>query len=417
MTASTLSTFAALLKERYIESSDVEKLIYPDHPLLAMLEKRGDTGMVGDKMPVPWFYGLPQGTGGVFATAQTNATNTKSVQFDIEAGDYYGVVHIGDKVIEASRSNKGAFLENKMVEIDGLYEQAGENHGAYIWGNGGNAIGRIGALNGNVITLAEPADAMNFEIGMEVVASDDDGSTSSDTLVDSGNSSTVDGVNRATGTVTITASDISGIGVGDYLFREADFFGDQGVVIYKGMQCWVTATDSPMALWGVTANTRATDPQRFAGCRVDSTLVMGKTYEERIKILFAQMTGRFKAKQPTHGFMHPEDFQVFETQLGARGYRDLVKTEGVFGFSSIEIATGSGRVPIYCDRHCPKGTFFAFRMEDFWISSMGELFHPQTGDGLEILRRATTTDYEFRLLSYPLLASRAAKNSGRVPLV
>jgi hypothetical protein len=56
-------------------------------------------------------------------------------------------------------------------------------------------------------------------------------------------------------------------------------------------------------------------------------------------------------------------------------------------------------------------------MDDWWISSMGELLHPQTSDGNQILRRATATDLEYRLISYPLLANRAPKNSGRVALV
>jgi hypothetical protein len=47
---------------------------------------------------------------------------------------------------------------------------------------------------------------------------------------------------------------------------------------------------------------------------------------------------------------------------------------------------------------------------------MGELLHPQTSDGNTVLRRATSTDLEYRLISYPLIANRAPKNSGRVSL-
>src|SRR5688572_28074533 len=64
LVASTLTTFDGLMKEKYEDPSIVEKLIYPENPLLAMLEKRGDTGMVGDVLPVPILYGLPQGIAG-----------------------------------------------------------------------------------------------------------------------------------------------------------------------------------------------------------------------------------------------------------------------------------------------------------------------------------------------------------------
>ncbi len=82
---------------------------------------------------------------------------------------------------------------------------------------------------------------------------------------------------------------------------------------------------------------------------------------------------------------------------------------------SFEDASG-GTIPIYCDRHCPKGTFFALRMADWGISCMGELLHFQNGDGMEILRVYNSTNYEARLISYPLLYNRAPKNSGRVSL-
>jgi hypothetical protein len=420
MAGSTLTTFDALMKERYMDSSIVEKLVYPENPLLAKLQNSGDTEMVGDVMPVPIFTALPQGLSGGFTTAQTNAGlasgNTTSYKWQIQAGEYYGVTYIGDKLIMASRTNKGAFLANKEIEIDGLFEQAGENMSVYLWGNGGQAIGRRASLAGNDMSLVSDIDAQNFEVGMNLKASVADGSTSTDTQR-GGTAATVTGVNRSTGVITATTyGNITSFADNDYLFREGDFFGDQGVIVIKGVQAFITASDAPPALWGVTAAARATDPQRYAGCRVANASIQGKTYEERIKILLAQMTGRFKAKAPTAGWMNPEDFQVLETLMSARGVRALEDETTKFGFTKIDIATGSGRIPIYCDRHCPKGTFFALRMEDWGISCMGELLHFQNGDGMEILRVYNSTNYEARLISYPLLYNRAPKNSGRVSL-
>lgn len=418
---STINQFDALMKERYMDSSIVEKLVYPENPLLAKLQKSGDSEMIGDVMPVPFFTALPQGVGGTFATAQTKAgtatgANTASLKWVIQAGDYYGIVLLGDKVIEASRTNKGAFLANKETEIDGLFEQAGESLSIYLWGNGGQAIGQRSSLATNDLTLMQPMDAQNFEVGMDLRASVNDGATTTDTQR-AGNPATVSGINRATGVVTATDwADITSFADGDYLFRDGDFFGDQAVTVIKGVQAFITATDTPAALWGVTQAQRVADPQRTAGCRVNPATLAGKTTEERIKILLAQMTGRFKSKAPTAGWMNPEDFQVLETLMTARGVRALEDKDTHFGFMKIDIATGAGMLPIFCDRHCPKGTFFALRMADWGISTMGELLHFQGKDGLEILRRATSTDYEARLISYPLLYNRAPKNSGRVSL-
>lgn len=414
--ASTLTTFDALLKERYLPDV-VEKLTYPDNPLFGMLEKRGDTGMVGDVMPVPIITALPQGLAAPIATAQTSASNITAHKFAIQAGDYSGSVSIGDKVMKASRTNAGAFLEDKVLEIDGLYEQGGENLSVYLWSNGGNALGRVASLGPGAedITLTNTIDAQNFEVGMSARESANDGSDSAHTL--RAGTTTVAGVNRATGVITFTdRTQYSSLAVGDYFFRTGDFGGSGGTRVLEGVQSFITPSDTPKALWGITAATRLTDPQRFAGCRVDATSLNGKTYEERIKILLAQMVGRFKAKAPTAFFMNPEDFQILETLMSARGVRPLEDDSTKFGYTKIDVLTSAGRIPIFCDRHCPYGTAFGFRMANHWISSMGEIFSPLNGDGLQMLRASTANDYEFRLVSYPLYANNAPKNHGRVLL-
>lgn len=413
---STLTTFDALLKRRYEDSSRVEKLMYGDRPLLGRLTKRGDTGMVGSSLPVPFIYGNPQGIGGTFSTAQTNNTNIKPDQWLITAGDYFGVVEIGDKVLAASRNNVGAFLSNKLTETDGLYEQCSENLDIYLWGNGGQALGQRASASTNVITLTNPETAANFEVGMTVVASSADGSTSTDTLRTG--STTVAGVDRGNGTITLTsAAAITLFANNDYLFRQSDFFGTSGTIVIKGVQCFITSTDTPMALWGVSAAQRLVDLQRYSGCRVPTSVVSNKSFEERLRILGSWMSGRFKSNmQEMEGYMHPEDWQVLETLMGARGVRPAEDTSTSFGYMAIECILGGKRVKIYTARNCPKGTFFLFNMKDWWISSMLELLHPQNGDGFEMLRRDASTDYEYRLISYPLLANQAPKNSGRVSL-
>ena len=416
---SSLTTFSALMKEKYDDSDIVEELVYPQNVLLGMLEKRGDENFVGDVLPVPYFTANNQAVGSVFATTQTIAGtaggNTVSHQFAIQTGEYYGDVEIGDKVLKTSRSNRGAFLSNKEVEIDSLWETAGESLNLYAWGNGGCSLGRISQIVGNKLYLENASDTANFEVGMVVVASDNDGSVSTHALRTG--SDLVDGINRAEGYVDLdNVADITSLAVGDYLFRSGDFFGDTGVISLKGVEAFVTRTDSPAALWGVAAATRAVDPQRHAGYRINSTELTGKNIEERIRILCAQGTSRFKARPFTAGFLHPEDFVVLETLMSARGVRALEDEKTKFGYMKIDVVTGSGRIPIYCDRHCPRGHFFGLRMDNWWISSVKELFHPQEEDGLVILRKATSTNYEYRLISYPLIACNAPRNQGRVPI-
>lgn len=416
MTASTITTFDALLKERYIDSSRVEELTYPENVFMGLAEKRGDTGMVGSVMPIPIITKNPQGLGSPFATAQASATPIGADQFTTEAGNYHGVVDIGDKVLMASRTNPGAFLENKVTEIDGLYEGAMEALSLYSWGNGGQALGQIASLATLDFTLTQPTDIGNFERDMTVVASLRDGSTATDSLIDSGNSAVISAVNRALGAGSIASGSISGLAAGNFLFRKGDFFGNLGSIVIRGIQSFITANDTPPALWGVAAATRALDPQRYAGCRVNPAELVGLSYEARIKKACAQMTSRFKVKAPTHFFVNPEDFDTLEANMASRGIRALEDDTTNFGYAKIMVTTSSGKIPVFADRHCPIGTAFGLRMENWWVSSMGELLHPQNSDGLTMLRRDGSTDLEFRLISYPILACNAPKNNVRIPL-
>jgi len=418
--ASTFTTFQSLLKELYLDKDYVEELQYPDRPLLGMLQKLGSANMVGEYFPVPVILGNPQGLGGVFATSQTNASNNASTQFNVKAGDFYGTVHIGDKVFKASRNNKGAHLANKKLEIDGLYEEMAESMSTYLWGNGGQSIGQVGSIAGDVVSLQDPEQVANFALNMQVGASGDgDGSDSSHSLRGSPSYTEILGTNPGQGIIELDVSDISGLAAGDHLFRESDFFGDEGTIVLKGIRCYVADNDTPPELWGVTSASRALHPHTLGGCRVSATETNGRAMDERIQILCSQMTGRFRAKAPTAGFVHPETFQELSFLMQAKGERPLKDSETKFGYMKISVVTPAGVIPIYSDRHCPRGEFFALRLSDWELNSLDELFHPQginESGGGHLLRRATTTDYEFRLLSYPGLVCRAPRNQGRVNL-
>lgn len=416
----TMAVFDAFLLRR--KAKRFEKLTYADNVLLGLLEKRGDTGMEGESLQVPLHYAKPQGHSTVFEEAQavansTTGGNNKQTKMLITAGSYFGVVNIGDKVMEASRTNAGAFLSAKTHEIENLQEQTGENLSLYVWGNGGNTLGQILTLPGsNVVTFVNPQDAANFEIGTYLRWSTGDGATTTDAL--KAGTTYVTNVDRENGQITVenTAAG-DGMATSDYLFRSGDFFGNTGNIVLKGVQLFCTPNSTtPPEMWGVSQATRLTDVQRLTGCRLPSSEYDGKPIEDRIRTLVSWMTGRYKAKRFDSGFLHPEDWTRFETGMMARGYRAIDDDKTQFGYSAIELNTAGGKVRIYADRHCPKGHFFGFRMENLWISSMGKLIQDVNGDGLKILRKVNSMSYEYRLKSYPLLACDAMLHLGRVPV-
>lgn len=411
--ASTIASFSGLMYQKFTDPDMVDPLIYPDNVLMGLLRK--DTSMVGTDLKVPIIYGVGQGVGADVTQAIANASNIKDLAFEIDAGDYFGIVDIGDKVIKASRNNKGAALQNKEAEIEGMTQQMGENLSLYTWGNGGYAIGKVAAINGDDITLEYASDIQNFEVDMAVRESANDGSDSSHTI--GTGTTTVTAINPSTGVITLdSAATLTGLAVGHYLFRDSDFFGTSGKVVIKGVRCFVTDTDTPMDLWGVTQATRLTSLARLAGFRLGSTDYTGLDIEERIKKLHAVHVTRAKGQRADSGFLNPEDFDKLDTAMAAKGQRSFEDDSTKFGYQRIDVQTPAGKVKIYSDRHTKRGDYFGLRLENLWLSSMGPLIHPMEEDGLVILRVSGTTNYRYTGLSYPLLACNAPKNLCRTPL-
>jgi hypothetical protein len=402
-------TLSFALKRRYTKKK-VEDLTLAECPLVAHCTK--DTDFSGDSLTVPLIYGNPQGVSGALVDAQAAATNVRGKRFLLTTGTLEASVSFENKVMSATRDNPGAFLRARAIECDGLYTQVGDTLNQYFWGTGGNSLGQIaaGGVAGAVFTLADPSQTVNFEVGMHIVLSANDGTDVGH--VQRAGSSPIVAVNREAGTITIAdAGDITGEAAGDHIFRRGTFVGATGRFITHGVQSFIYSSSSPPDLYGMI---RTDDPQRLAGCRIPAADVAGRSMEERIQILLTRMVGTYKGKGATHGYLNPEEWQILSIELQSRGTRPLKDDTARFGFMYLEVTGGGRVVKIYPDRFCPRGHFFALRQENWTIHSMEQLIQPVDRDGLTILRAATTNDFEYRLVSYPAMSCNAPGWSGRV---
>lgn len=408
--ASTLTTFGSLLKRRY-DATKIENLTQADVPIMALIGK--DENGSGDGHNIPLIHTNPQGTAASVASSQTASTNLKAKHFVLTYGEYNGSVSIGDKVIKASRNNIGAFLANKTAEIDGLYTQMGQDLAAFLYGNGGLAIGRRASAATNVITLTEPADLIHFEEGQIVGASDNDGSAGTDAL--RSGTTTVSSVQRDAGTVTLaSAAAITSFADNDYLFKVGTFAGNTTAYVIAGLQAFIHSTGTSVP--NLYSMVRTSDPVRLAGCRLPSTAYASKSTLERLKLLGAYMSGRYKSNKFDTCLMHPEDWEKLEISLMSQGTRALTDDSTRFGFRVIEATLGGRAVKIYSDPYCPKGIAFLIAKQFWTLWSMGKLFSPVEEDGLNMLRASTTNDYEHRVVCYPALVTNAPLYHGRVPV-
>ena len=169
--ALNLTSLDAALKEIYT-SDKVQDLVYKSNPFLAMVPKM--TSFEGDALPIPLVYGNPQGRSATFATAQANNTNSYLKKFVLTRARDYSLAAIDAETALASRSNSGSFLSAMTTEIDGAMNAITRSLATSLYRDGGGAIGQVNnssfATTGVVLVL--DSDAINFEVGMELVVDD-----------------------------------------------------------------------------------------------------------------------------------------------------------------------------------------------------------------------------------------------------
>ncbi len=417
--ASTLTQFDAFLKEFYTKQR-IANLTYKDRPLFARVKK--DPTQSGDLYVHPVIIGNPQGLGATRSYAQTGSTqttggNVRATKWTCTYGDYAGSVDVGDKVLRASRNDVGAFMRNQKLEVDGLYEAFGDTFGYYMYADAGRALGS-GTDSTGVQTLANANDAANFEVGQILVASANDGTSSGHTLIGAPSLGYVIAVNRNAGTVTVSATSGGAAGTPTswtgtmYYFRSGDFGGSGTTRIMLGLGAWVPSSDpGATSFEGVT---RTTDISRLSGVRLAAADISGLDVEQRVKLLATRMSGRAGSKAPKEFYMHPEVWQQLSDTLENRGVRDLGVRDAQFGYMSLKLATAGGIVDVFADRFCPSGSIFALNLDYIFLGSYDDVPTVVNGDGLSMLRKSSSDDYEHRIVAYPALCVSAPGYQGRV---
>ena len=425
--ASTLSTFDAFIKD-YFDEEEVVRITCKERLFLAKLLAGGKKLGAGDPWIVPAVISNPQGVGATLAKAQAGAAqgggggNLKGIKWSISWGDYSGAIEIGDKVMKASKSNVGAFFENSKAEIEGLYDTFANTMAAYAIGDQGHSLtpGTFTIASGGVCQLALPDDIVNIELGQILVASANDGTSSSHTLLGSGAAGYVISKNSNAGTFTVSASAGGSGGIPSgwtgamHAFRDGDFGGSGATRIMLGVSAWCPLADPSSTLHEGVDRTIAMTA--LSGVRLTATEIAGLNIENRLKMLVTRMVGRAMGPGPTDIVCNPEKWQALADILEARGQRPLDSQVGKFGFKSLQLTAGGKSVEVWADRFCNVGRAFALNMDYVEMRTLDGFPSVINEDGLKMLRKANANDYEMRLQAYPALVSRAPGYSGVVPV-
>lgn len=392
----------------------VKNQVYKDRPGLALLNKMTKFG--GKNLPIPVQFGIPQGVGVTVSAAQTARTASLIEDFVLTRKKKYGVARIDGETMDASRGDVNAFMEMMTTEIDGILHTLSNELAVEMYGDGNGTRGTISAVathavtaTWSTITLTNPDDIVNFEVGMEIEARE--GADITNVRIPA--SATVVEVDRDAGTLAIDDDFDAGAddwAAGDTLRRLGDY---QACI--TGLRGWIPSTRTTAflddAFFGVD---RSQDKTRLAGVYYDGS---AEIIEEALLSAAARL-GREGAR-PDICLMNPVRFADLVKALGSKVVYDRVQSsdEARIGFDAIRLMTPRGIVKVVADPFCPSNDAFMLTMDTWKLYSLGDA--PRVldgGDGLRWLRISDQDQYEVRVGYYAQLGCVAPGWNARIKL-
>jgi hypothetical protein len=416
MASLDLTAFAAALKTLY-PSEAIRNLVYQNNPLFALMPK--DESFTGASSTEPITYGTPQNRSNTFSNANTVNTTSLIKAFLLTRKQNYSMASIANEALMASRDDKGAFLRAAKYEIDNALLALTRSIAQQVYRSGTGTIGQISAsatINSasTAVAMINPEQIVNLEVGMAIAFSATDGGAAR-----SGTAYVVV-IDRAAGTFLCSgtvngspaslASLVSGVAVSDYIYQNA---GDINLAI-TGLSGWLAGSDianSGDSFFGIN---RAADKVRLGGIKYDGS---SQTVEEAI-IDAAGVIAR-EGGRPDMLFISFKDFRNLVKAVGSRQiYTDVNVDEAKvrIGFTALVLNTAVGAVKVVPDLNCPVGVAFLLQMDTWKLKSLGEAVNLFDGDGLMMIRDASSDALNIRCFSYAQVSCRAPGFNARILL-
>lgn len=415
-TYSTATNQVAVLKELYVDDQSFMKdLVYKKNPFLALVGKsEGADSFAGKYIPVPLVYGTPQGRSHTFTNAQNNQTPPLPVSFFVYRATDYQLVTITNELIEATKGNAGAFVDEVKLNMDTGFRNISNNLAMDLYGDGSGARGQLASISTGVITLANANQVVNFEVNMVLVAFSASGMTYTQST--GANLGYVIAVNRSAGTVTVSATAGGAAGTPTNWSTSFPYLAVQGDVVFgtltattqyvapQGLAAWIptSAPGGSDSFWGVN---RSTDVTRLAGVRFDGS---AETIEEAL-IDAASLVAR-EGGAPEMCFMSFASYAALEKSLGSKVQYVTVKHEEAdIAFAGITVNAPYGPITVIPDRNCPGQLAYLLQMDTWKFRSLGKAPHilKYGIEGLEGLRVGNADALEIRLGYYGNLVCSA----------
>lgn len=423
-------SFDTWLFRRYLKpKGKIMAMNERDRPFFSMIKKTYNSG--GADFNTPALVHGGRGWSNTRSNAQsisdTSTGNGGFGSWQNKPGRYVGSLQFSDIEIAQSESSDAAFVafeKSQKARTDAHMAEFGGIFNRLTLGPPGGYLFQISSISSGVLTLTstDAERVADVERGDQLVASDDDGDSTSDTLVGSGSVGYVIAVNRegSTPTVTVATSDggsaasPTGWGANDYVYRKGEFGGayDSGTTgghVIDSYQSWVTATADTATFKSID---RSLDT-RLSGVRQTTAQVATLNIEEALEQMFVIGRSRNGWKGKHVAFVHTTEFVRVSRSLESRRFRgDSVsystesrtvngeKAYASFSYNVIKLMTQSGSIELIDEPHMPTGVAYFIRPEDWEYRCLEQMPTIMRKDSNEILRKTTDDDYELRSTVY-----------------
>jgi hypothetical protein len=403
----------AALKELYADDKDYMKnIVYAKNPWLAMIPKNeSPDGFAGKYIPVPLEYGNPAGRSHTFANAQNQQTASSVVSFFVYAVADYQLVTITNLLMEQTKSNAGAFVDEASRTLDNGFRNLSNNMAFELFAGGTATRGQISASTPSysaptlTFTLASSAQVVQFEVGMTLQASATKGGAALQNTPGTIDAIQITAVNRGTGVISGTvvqgAPQTSWV-AGSYLqiLGDIGLAGSStvaGMLGLSGLAAWIPDTDPTAGdnFWGVD---RSADPTRLGGLRYNAS---SQSISEGITNALALANREGAA--PDLIVLDFASYASLINELGAKvQYVQLEHDEVEVAFEAIHFHSAYGKIPVLADRSCPAQTAYCLTVDTWKLRTLGKAPHILTYgmEGLEGLRVGNADALEIRIAYY-----------------
>jgi hypothetical protein len=401
MGQSSFTTLASALKERYAKT--IVDVTYKVDPWYARIRKVTDWGGKTKKFPVQ--YGHNQSASATFSEAQANVDGLKISAWDMVAENnkkmYLTAKFPGDLIRAMNGGQEKAYFPVITAECDSAFATAARRYSLQGFRSGWGDIGRMSnaAAADPTLTLTQPGEAMNFEIGMklEFAADNDSGAKRAGVAyvasVDE-DANTIELSSDQAGTTPVNTNAVSGLAQNDYIFPSGDRHATAASrLVIAGKEAWIPYDRTVITSTTYFGVNRLLHPTRLAGRYVDGT---------SLKLMEALQKGMTYAAiqgNPDTIWLDWSKWLQLEYELGSKVQYEDVEVATV-GFRSIVLSGPKGKVNVFQTTACPSNRFFVDTMDTWSLLSMGDPIGFLDDDDLMIQRVSNADAYEARIGGY-----------------